>query len=430
MPASCLTWFYLLACTASLIGNEGTADFVLEAKVVEALEGGPVVVTLTLEYTGARPIKVADFQARRDVEIAVTGPASWKAMPKPKFFVYNGAIATKEILPHDRISRTFYLHQQYSSIPAGKAKLVLTWNVHRATQEQTGACPLVGSPSVVICVDVLPATEERLKTLCMELRAGLERKEADRAQRSHLANRILGVKHEAVIPVALQLLESDETFAVGSRDVISSLCDCLGESGSGFSRLVDYVLDPSATRGAQVIGFWHEEGITLPNREVRRLLESNRTWVKMLTFVSFPQSLDESSKDCLLREMSGERRPAMTSKVVRLVETLDNDKFADRERATRELEALGEVAEPLLRKALEGNPSPEARRRMERVLEQIDNAEQNPNAAHAIRTVELLRAPEARLVLEALAKGARDSWWTKEAKSALQRIGNRPKAIP
>lgn len=46
---------------------------------------------------------------------------------------------------------------------------------------------------------------------------------------------------------------------------------------------------------------------------------------------------------------------------------LDNDQFAVREKATRELEKLGETAQPALRKALEGHPKPEARKRLERL---------------------------------------------------------------
>jgi hypothetical protein len=50
---------------------------------------------------------------------------------------------------------------------------------------------------------------------------------------------------------------------------------------------------------------------------------------------------------------------------------LDSDSFQARDKAARELEKLGNDARPFLREALKGQPSPEARRRMEALLEKL-----------------------------------------------------------
>ncbi len=60
--------------------------------------------------------------------------------------------------------------------------------------------------------------------------------------------------------------------------------------------------------------------------------------------------------------------PLDADKLKSLIAELDSDNFAVRERATHQLEAQGAHAQPALRKALEGKPSAEARRRMERLL--------------------------------------------------------------
>jgi hypothetical protein len=70
--------------------------------------------------------------------------------------------------------------------------------------------------------------------------------------------------------------------------------------------------------------------------------------------------------------LKGRLRPvpaAGAEQVARLLADLDSDAFAVRERATRELAKLEEAAEPALRKALAGHPSPEVRRRVTGLLE-------------------------------------------------------------
>src|SRR5262249_58694921 len=59
------------------------------------------------------------------------------------------------------------------------------------------------------------------------------------------------------------------------------------------------------------------------------------------------------------------RRPAAAdpARIAGLIRDLDNKKFTVRDEAARELEKLGELAAPLLRKARESQPTPEARLR-------------------------------------------------------------------
>ncbi len=122
--------------------------------------------------------------------------------------------------------------------------------------------------------------------------------------------------------------------------------------------------------------------------------------------------------------------PAVTDgkQVVHLIADLDSDSFAARQKATEELRQLGERAEPALRDALKGNLSVEARKRIKVLLEGVRALTVSPENLRNLRAVEVLEhlgTPEARQVLESLAKGAAGACLTREAKASLERLAKR-----
>jgi WD40 repeat protein len=118
-------------------------------------------------------------------------------------------------------------------------------------------------------------------------------------------------------------------------------------------------------------------------------------------------------------------------RLARLVAELDDERFAVRERASRELEGLGELAAPALRRALGMKPSAELRRRAEPLLEQLaePSREQWP-CLRAVDVLERVGTPDARQHLEALSRGAPQVRLTREAEAALQRLKRRPTSSP
>jgi RNA polymerase sigma factor (sigma-70 family) len=118
--------------------------------------------------------------------------------------------------------------------------------------------------------------------------------------------------------------------------------------------------------------------------------------------------------------------------VAGLIADLDSDRFAVRRKAVEELEKLGELAAPALRAALK-SPSAEVRRRAEALLAKIDSLSPGPQRLRALRAVEALEhagMPEARRLLEALARGAAGARLTREARLSLERLARRPAASP
>jgi RNA polymerase sigma factor (sigma-70 family) len=114
--------------------------------------------------------------------------------------------------------------------------------------------------------------------------------------------------------------------------------------------------------------------------------------------------------------------------VSRLLADLDSDHFNVREKASAALEKLGEPIEAELRKVLDGQPSAEVRRRVERLLVNFQPANLSGERLRITRAMEVLEALEttdARELLQTLAKGAAGASLTQDAKAALDRLAKR-----
>jgi RNA polymerase sigma factor (sigma-70 family) len=121
--------------------------------------------------------------------------------------------------------------------------------------------------------------------------------------------------------------------------------------------------------------------------------------------------------------------PADASHVKRLIADLDNERFVEREKAAGELERLVDVAAPAVLKALEGQPSAEARRRLTDLVEQYGRKEADPSPERrreirALQALELAGTLQARSLLEDLARGAPGARRTIDAKAALTRLSH------
>jgi RNA polymerase sigma factor (sigma-70 family) len=132
----------------------------------------------------------------------------------------------------------------------------------------------------------------------------------------------------------------------------------------------------------------------------------------------------------LLRDRLSSTPQADPQRLARLLEELDDDDFAVRERATEELERLGYEAEAALLRKLAERPSAEARRRITAILTKLSQRVVSGNSLRLLRGLEALEGigtPEARQALEKLAAGPADAWLTQQAKASLARLGT---AVP
>jgi WD40 repeat protein len=126
-----------------------------------------------------------------------------------------------------------------------------------------------------------------------------------------------------------------------------------------------------------------------------------------------------------LRERLKPAAAADAQHVHELVRQLDGERFPERQRATQELEKLGDGAVAELRAALKQPTSAEARQTLQRLLDWIES--DTPETLRTIRAVEALEyiaTPEAREHLKALAGGAAGAALTDAAAAALKRLVN------
>jgi hypothetical protein len=134
-----------------------------------------------------------------------------------------------------------------------------------------------------------------------------------------------------------------------------------------------------------------------------------------------------------LRERLRPRPVALPDRrrVARLIADLNSPKYAVRKKANDELEKLGKLVEPALRKALENPPTLEVRLRLERLLDRLFEGELSPAQLQAVRALEVLEklgTPPARKALESLTRQETDTWLRDEAKAVLVRLDRRAKA--
>jgi hypothetical protein len=116
--------------------------------------------------------------------------------------------------------------------------------------------------------------------------------------------------------------------------------------------------------------------------------------------------------------------PAEAEHVAKLIADLDSSTFAVRQKAEQTLEDLADVAEGAIRKTLQGSPTLEVRQRLEQILKKGDG--EVLRRLRAIEAVEHMANPDARAVLETLAKTAPNPRLAEAAAAALARLDRRP----
>ena len=109
----------------------------------------------------------------------------------------------------------------------------------------------------------------------------------------------------------------------------------------------------------------------------------------------------------------------------RLIKDLDNDQVSVRERAYKELQQMGELAEAALHQALHSQSPLEVSQRVETLLKELEGPVRSMETLRGLRAVEVLEylgTREAYQLLERLAEGIPHARLTQAAKDAVGRL--------
>jgi RNA polymerase sigma factor (sigma-70 family) len=127
-----------------------------------------------------------------------------------------------------------------------------------------------------------------------------------------------------------------------------------------------------------------------------------------------------------LREKLQPAAPIDSKRLEQLIANLDANELEKRQRATEELENLGDAAEEALIKLLASKPAHEVRQRAESILKKLEaTLAERLRPLRALEALEHVGTSEAKQLLAKLAKGEPASPLTREAQASLERLGRR-----
>jgi WD40 repeat protein len=203
---------------------------------------------------------------------------------------------------------------------------------------------------------------------------------------------------------SLSFAPDGKTLASGGADSTVLIWDVSGVS-------------PSSKKPAEKLGrdelakVWQDLGAT----------DAARAYEAIAVLARRPGQAEDFLKDKLVASLG-----KSSGQLARLIADLDSDDFNVRDKAYKELAALGKSAEAALTKALEGGSSSvELRRRAQDLLAKLDGSAESPEQRAVLRAIEVLErlaTPEARGLLARLAKDATDAETVRQAEGSLKRL--------
>ncbi len=407
---ACGLSFCLPTADGAAVAN--ASDFVVQAELVEALQGGPLIVKVTLLYQGDEARKVDQSAIRSNLGLEV--PEGWDFVPRARGV--SGPIrVVRTIAKGDRWTQTVFLHHQYANIASGKATLKVRWTLIAADGK-----PLIAPAAATLNIDIPAATKERVRDLCKRLEAKLDGDRGEEVVRE-VIDYIRYTKHAGLAPVAWRLIESP-AGVYSIDDFLKMVYDATEKKGAVNRRLVKLARDPDYPQMGELFWYWRRQRVDVSAEEMAPLLQSKNLWTKALTYASFGDRCGKEWTEQFLHDFREAHAPIPVALFKRLVAGLDDNDYAAREKAMRELRQYGARGKVQYLEAIERAPAPEAKRRMELLLGDIPQ-DVPPIARTTFWLVRNAEDVPGRTLLHMLAEGQTDSWATREAKARLAEEG-------
>jgi WD40 repeat protein len=202
---------------------------------------------------------------------------------------------------------------------------------------------------------------------------------------------------------AVEFSANGRVLVTGSQDTTSLVWD--------WTALKPRPIESVQRSDAEIAAWWND----------LREADAAKTYQAILTL--------SAVGDQSVKAIAGRLRPAAPAEAARIkawIGDLDHPRFAEREKATNSLVAVGGQAEEALRAARDKTRSAEVRQRIDRILDAGWDPAAWPDRLEELRAVEVLETlgtPVAREYLKKLGGGAAGATITREAQSALRRLG-------
>jgi hypothetical protein len=390
-------------------------DFVVSAKAVVGVEGGPFGVKVTLEYKGKKDIVVrwANFWNNSRV-LPDDSDVKWSFWPLDRNGTIGRPYEKRTLKPGDKWSEIHYVHHWLRPIPQGKIPFKISWPIHEVgekTKEYSAEARLI--------VDIQAARKETLDLLCEDL----ERKFLERPIReedlSEVIDFVRNTRHSELAPIIWRLIESPEGTA-HIQEFVETIYATSSDATAVNDRLIGLITDPHYCSSAALFWYWYRKHMKLSPNEASRLLGDKSMWIRTLAYAAFPGRCDDQSRASLFDDIREAQRALPEGQVAKLVAEIDDDDFAIRDRASTELEKLGERVREQLLQALQARSSVESQYRIRLLLSRIPDAPP-PIVRETLNSLEYMETSESKAILRLFAEGASDLWTTKQSTIVLRK---------
>jgi hypothetical protein len=412
----------------------GPSELRVSLEVVWALEEGPVVCRVHLHNVSRTPLKYATsmFEKGAFCRLEAEGKVK-KVSDLPCIICGCVGPYEEEIRPGQTVSKTFDLHKTYAALPPGKARVRFGWRVYRSAEianlrgDHSDLLKLLFKLEDSRELPILPATEANLRPVLSALErefAGLAAGEKgceDYIWVSHdptadIVATVAACRHREFVPMLFR--EMDRLPGSMFRGhLVGTVYESFPSPDEGFQTLARYLCSAYPAAAADVFEYWTAEDMAhlykwefMPTKrhpdtrltpgQFARLLGIDNVWVRALLYGHYPEKCPDGWVKKLLLDLRRAGQPP--ARFQELVGRLDDDRFAVREEATRELIENAGFYNWYLKDLETGNPSAEVRHRLRHIREEVGEPEFPRLWQRTIRSLASSSKAQAQKVLGVL----------------------------